>query len=216
MSTQSKPFDCIFIPGGGLLPDGTLPTWTIARLNRAIEISKQTHWIAFLSGGTVHKPPPLTKEGYPIFESRTAAVYLIQKGVDPDILLTEISSYDTIGNAYFSRLLFSDPGNFQKILVISSDFHMARVMAAFGWIYSLKPKKTDYQLQFEAVPDIGLSPQILKDRVDREAKSLDSLQKKKNTIDTLVDFQKWFYLDHAAYSVQSQPEKVSGDALESY
>ena len=216
MITQANPIDCIFIPGGGIMPDGGLPPWTIERLNRAIEYKTQASWIAFLSGGTVHKPPPLTNDGYPIYESRAAARYLVKKGVKPDQLLTEISSYDTIGNAYFSRLLFSDPGQFQKLLVITSDFHLARVKAAFEWIYSLKPQATDYQLQYKAVPDIGLSHQGLKDRVDREAKSLDSLKKEKIGIDTLVEFQKWFYSSHAAYSIQGKPEKISGDVLESY
>lgn len=216
MIAKSKHFDCIFIPGGGLLPDGTLPPWTIERLNQAVKYKSQTNWIAFLSGGTVHKPPPLTKDGYPMFESKNAAAYLIHKGVKPEMLLTEISSYDTIGNAYFSRLLFSDPGQFQKILVITSEFHLARVKAAFEWIYSLKPLVTDYQLQFEAVPNIGLSPQVLEGRVVREKKSLDSLNKKKKSIKTIVEFHTWFYTEHTAYSVKSQPEKANGDVLDSY
>ena len=216
MTTQIKFFDCIFIPGGGLLPDGGLPPWTIERLNRAIEYKTETSWIAFLSGGTVHKPPPLTNDGYPIFESRTAANYLVKHGVNPDQLLTEISSYDTIGNAYFSRLLFSDPGQFQNLLIITSDFHLARVKAAFEWIYSLKPQAADYQLQYEAVPDIGLSHQGLNDRANREAISLDSLNKKKKAINTLVEFQKWLYSEHDAYAVQGKPDRASGDVLESY
>lgn len=216
MATQSKTFDCIFIPGGGLFTDGSLPPWTIERLNRAIKYKTQTNWIAFLSGGTVHKPPPLTKDGYPLFESKVAAAYLIQEGINPEMLLTEISSYDTIGNAYFSRMLFSDPGQFQKLLVVTSDFHLARVKVAFEWIYSLTPMATNYQLQFEAVPDIGLSPRGLEDRVVREKNSLDSLNKKKNSINTIVEFQNWLYTKHAAYAVQFQPEKASGDVLESY
>ena len=99
-------YDCIFIPGGGLLLDGSLPSWTIARLDRALSLISQTRFIAFLSGGTVHKPPPLDQDGFPIFESRQAALYLVRQDLDPAQLLTEISSYDTIGNAYFSRLLF--------------------------------------------------------------------------------------------------------------
>ncbi len=209
-------YDCIFVPGGGLLPDGTLPPWTIERLKRSIEYQSQARWIAFLSGGTVHKPPPLTKEGYPIFESRAAAVFLINHGITPSHLLTEISSYDTIGNAYFSRLLFSDPGQFQKLLIITSKFHMARVKAAFEWIYSLRPQAVNYQLHFDEVPDIGLSPQGLKERVDREAKSLKSLQKNKDGVNSLIDFQMWFYSSHTAYAVQSNSEIISGDVLDSY
>jgi uncharacterized SAM-binding protein YcdF (DUF218 family) len=211
-----KEYDCIFIPGGGLLPDGSLPAWTIARLQRAIVKQPQTRWIAFLSGGTVHKPPPLDKEGYPIFESRAAAAYLVKNGIAPDQLLTEISSYDTIGNAYFSRLLFSDPGQFQEILVITSEFHLSRTEAAFNWIYGLEPRTLDYQLNYESTPNDGLSDKILSARVSREKKSLKALIPLRKKIKTVSTFQNWFYTEHGAYSVQAQPENISGEILESY
>jgi len=121
--------DCILIPGGGLLEDGSLPPWTLARVDRALALKDHCHWIAFLSGGTVHKPPTLNHKGYPVFESRQAASYLVEAGLDPNRLLTEICSYDTIGNAYFSRLLFSDPLHFKKLHVITSAFHFPRTKA---------------------------------------------------------------------------------------
>ena len=209
-------YDCIFIPGGGLLPDGSLPDWTKARIQRAIEKQSQTRWIAFLSGGTVHKPPPLDKKGYPIFESRAAASYLVENGIPPIKLLTEISSYDTIGNAYFSRLLFADPGQFQKILVITSEFHLPRTEAAFNWIYSLEPRLQDYQLIYESTPNNGLSDLILSARISREKKSLERLTALIKKIKTISAFQNWFYTDHGAYAVNDEREDISGDVLQSY
>lgn len=209
-------YDCIFIPGGGLQTDGSLPPWTLARLERAQALISQTRWIVFLSGGTVHKPPPLNENGFPIFESRTAADYLVQQGVDPAQLLTEISSYDTIGNAYFSRLLFAEPTKMQHLLVITSEFHLPRTQAAFEWIYGLTPLTTDHQLIFESVPNRGLSPKTLKARISREQNNLEKLRETQLDITTLDAFQTWFYSQHAAYAVTSQPDKVSGDVLESY
>jgi len=209
-------YDCIFIPGGGLLPDGSLPPWTIARLDRAISEISQTRFIAFLSGGTVHKPPPLDQDGFPIFESRQAALYLLHQGMDPAQLLTEISSYDTIGNAYFSRLLFADPGKFQHLLVITSEFHLPRTKAAFEWIYGLSPLNLSFRLAYESVSNKGLTQKAIKARISREKKSLNTLLETKKGINSLKDFQSWFYTKHDAYSVLSKPETVSGDALESY
>ena len=37
-------FDCILIPGGGLLNDGSLPPWTIARLDYALPQKDQCRW----------------------------------------------------------------------------------------------------------------------------------------------------------------------------
>ena len=209
-------YDCIFIPGGGLLPDGSLPLWTLTRLERAHVLKSRTRRIALLSGGTVHKPPPLNENGFPVFESRAAAEYLVQQGVDPAQLLTEISSYDTIGNAYFSRLLFANPAKMQRLLVITSDFHLPRTQAAFEWIYGLTPLRSAYQLIFEGVPNKGLSPEVLKSRISREKKSLENLRKTQLDISTLDAFQTWLYTQHTAYAVTSQPDKAAGDVLESY
>jgi len=209
-------YDCIFIPGGGLLPNGSLPPWTLARLERAKALKSHTRCIAFLSGGTVHKPPPLNENGYPIFESRAAAEYLVQQGLDAAQLLTEISSYDTIGNAYFSRLLFAEPIKMQQLLIITSDFHLPRTQAVFEWIYCLTPLLVNYQLGFESVPDRGLSPKTLKARIAREKKSLEKMRETQLDITSLAAFQSWFYSQHTAYAVTSQPDKAAGDVLESY
>jgi hypothetical protein len=208
--------DCIFIPGGGLLPDGSLPAWTIARLQLAIDKLMETRYIAFLSGGTVHKPPPRDKNGFPIFESRAAAKYLLENGIPSSKLLTEISSYDTIGNAYFSRLLFSDPGQFTKILVITSEFHLPRTQAAFDWVYNLEPRNRIYQVHYESTQNAGLSDQVLSARKAREKKSLESLTALSKKITALMAFQTWFYTEHGAYAVNTQQENITGDILDSY
>jgi uncharacterized SAM-binding protein YcdF (DUF218 family) len=208
--------DCIFVPGGGLLPGGILPPWTVARLDYALSQKERTRWIACLSGGTVHKPPPLNKDGFSIFESHAAGNYLVSKGTHPQQILTEISSYDTIGNAYFSRLLFSDPLQFDRLLVITSEFHMQRTRAAFEWIYGLTPLPVEYKLRFETVPDKGLSPQVLKTRTAREKKSLEKMRKMQMHITTLDAFHSWLYSEHSAYSVSPRPGSLTGDVLESY
>jgi hypothetical protein len=158
----------------------------------------------------------LTEEGFPIFEARAAATYLASRGVDPRQLLTEISSYDTIGNAYYSRFLFAEPMALHKLLVITSEFHLPRARVAFEWIYGLLPQSIEYQLRYESVPDQGLSTQALNARIKREKKSLEKLLKIQDSITTLAAFQAWFYTEHTAYAVKVQPEKLSGDVLESY
>ena len=208
--------DCIFIPGGGLLPGGILPPWTMARLEHALSQKERTRWIAWLSGGTIHKPPLLNKDGFPIFESHAAANFLVSKGTNPHQILTEISSYDTIGNAYFSRLLFSDPLQFDRLLVITSEFHMPRTQVAFEWIYGLTPLPVEYQLIFQTVSDRGLSPQAFKARTAREKKSLEKMRITQTDITTLNAFHTWLYSEHSAYNASPHPGSLTGDVLESY
>jgi len=73
-------FDSILVPGGGLLQDGSLPPWTIARLENALTYEVDCRFFILLSGGTVHKPPPLNEKGFPFFESHEQAKFLIAPG----------------------------------------------------------------------------------------------------------------------------------------
>ena len=209
-------FDCIFVPGGGLLEDGSLPPWVIARLDRAARLVEQTTWVAALSGGTVHKPPPLDQSGFPLFESRQAASYLISRGIDPGKLLTETISYDTIGNAYFARILFAEPFSMERLHLLTSEFHLPRTEAIFRWIFSLAPVHGPFELSFESVPDQGLSPQALLARTSREQHSLAKVRELMESISSLDVFQHWLYREHAAYSVTGQKEQLSEAELNSY
>lgn len=209
-------FDCILIPGGGLLEDGGLPPWTRARLEKALDHLDQAKWIGLLSGGTVHKPPPLDQNGFPLYESRVLAKELIACGVNPDRILTEICSFDTIGNAYFSRMLFADPLKLSSILVITSDFHMARTREIFDWVYSLRPVGGTYQIKYATSPDHGLSTSARTARVTREKQSLSALQETKMKISSLEQFHSWIYREHKAYAPALPPDPLSADELKSY
>ncbi len=209
-------FDCILIPGGGLLTDGTLPAWTRSRLDLACSLASQTRMIACLSGGTVHKPPPLTKEGFPVFESKAAASYLLNQGIKSSKIFCEISSYDTIGNAYFSRMLFCDPLALKAILVITSEFHLPRTEDIFKWVYNLPPRSAPFQLTFRSAPNQGISPAALQARMAREAASQKKLQETKKAIRTMKALHRWIYHEHAAYAAALHPRRVSGNLLDSY
>jgi hypothetical protein len=213
---MAQKWDCILVPGGGLLADGTLPPWTVARLERAFSLKSQSSWFGLLSGGTVHKPPPLDEDGYPFYESRQAAVFLEKIGIPHNRLLTEISSYDTIGNAYFSRLLIAAPFGLERLHVITSHFHLARTRAIFQWVFSLAPKNFNFLVSFEAAPDEGLAPEVLKARQEREQHSLEKLQPKLRALTTLNEFQHWLYTEHNAYAVGHSNETLSADELNSY
>ena len=209
-------FDCVVIPGGGLLEDGSLPEWTQARLERACAIQQKAEWIITLSGGTVHKPPPIDRDGYPIFESSKAAEFLMESGIHPRRILTETSSYDTLGNAYFARVLFSDPLSLVRCHIITSDFHLPRTEAIFRWVYSLTPARLEYELSFESTPDIGLPAPALKARRTRENLSLENLDQNIQNIRSLAGFQHWLYTEHTAYAVSGSKERLAEDELNSY
>lgn len=208
--------DAILVPGGGLSKRGRLHPWTKARLDVALEHDQKKVIYLLLSGGTVHKPPPLNEDGFPLFESRVAAEYLIDKGIPAQRILTEISSYDTIGNAFFSRMIHIQPRRFQNLLVITSQFHLDRAQTAFQWVYSLTPLPIPFRLSFKSSANQGLSGELLQARKAKESRSLESLQKLTQDIHTLQGFHRWFFTEHAAYAVGKTPDRLQGDITDSY
>ncbi|MFB0556124.1 MAG: YdcF family protein [Phycisphaerae bacterium] len=212
---MSKPYDAILGPGGGLTKEGQLPEWTKTRLDRAIEMQTTEHIIA-LSAGTVHKPPILDRDEFPLFECSVATEYLVEKGIDSQKILREQASYDTIENAYFTRVIHTHPRQWRKLLIITSEFHIERTQKVFSWVFSLESPRPAYKLEFMSVTDKGFDPQIILPRVEKEKESLKNLLQVKERINTLKQSHIWMFANHGAYSASAKPRRKRGDALKSY
>jgi hypothetical protein len=204
--------DAVLIPGGGLRPDGRLPPWVLPRLDRAVEVRGDAYVVP-LSRGTVHKPPPLDPCGFPIVEADVCAAHLRGRGVPDDRILIESCSVDTIGNAYFSRVVHADPMGWRRLHIVTSGFHLERTEAVFGWVYGLAPSA--YVLSFEAVADDGIAPAALAARREKERASLTALRPTIGEIHTLADLHRWLFRHHGAYR-GVRPEPVEGLVLGTY
>ncbi|HYP07631.1 MAG TPA: YdcF family protein [Bryobacteraceae bacterium] len=189
--------DAVIVLGGGVREGGELPPWAVRRFERAVELAGDAP-IVCLSAGTVHRPPPLDPEGYPWLESVAGAAYLLARGVPPERIQVEASSYDTIGNAYFAKLLHVDPAGWRDLVVITSEFHMPRSRAIFEWVFGLTPER--YAMRFEATADDGLLPELVERRRQREAASLRALTRVIERVRDLPTFHRWFYTEHNAYT----------------
>ncbi len=205
----------ILVPGGGLQPDGEVPLWVRERLDQAIQLYNATDdsIIVALSAGTTHKPLVCTAGGFPVFESVAAAQYLQGKNIPATRIYTETSSYDTIGNAFFSRVVFAEPYHIVQLHVITSEFHIKRTRLIFDWVYGLTPNH-EYQISYTATANTGVEPAVLEDRIKKEEQAIDSLSKLIERIDTLPEFMNWFYTEHAAYSVEGQIRRLSSNNSE--
>eukprot|EP01035_Chromulina_nebulosa_P019361 gene19361-25227_t len=81
--------------------------------------------------GTTHKPNPLDGKGFPITEATAAAKELISMGIPTDNIKEELFSLDTIGNAFFTKYIHIDPLGYEKLHVITNDWHMDRTKDIF-------------------------------------------------------------------------------------
>jgi len=192
------PFDAIVILGGGLRDGGLLPPWSIARFERALERQTGTEAFICLSQATVHRPPPLDGRGFPVTEAAAGARYLIERGIEPERIRLEALSLETIGNAAFTRLLHTDVAGWRRLLVVTSAFHMPRSRAIFEKVFALEP--SDYELEFAAAENRGLTPEAVAARLARELKSLGSWQRNAKQWKTISDFSLWLWTQHDAYS----------------
>jgi hypothetical protein len=192
-------YDAIFIPGGGVREGGVLPAFVTARFDRALAVAGDALLVP-LSAGTPYRAPPLDARGFPILEARAGAEYLVRCGADPRRIVIEESSHDTIGNAYFSRVIHAIPRGFRRVLVITSAFHMPRTEAAFGWVYGLEGPGCACAVEFEAVAD-EIEPEALAARVAKESASLKSLQTLATHFTTLAELHAWLFTEHGVYAV---------------
>ena len=210
-------YDAILVPGGGVREGGRLPSWVRRRLDRARETAGEAY-IVTLSAGTPHRPPPHDERGFPIFESVAGARYLLDAGFPPERVLIEAHSWDTIGNAYFSRVIHAEPRGFRRMLVVTSDFHLARTRTAFEWVYGLEPRPA-FELDFEGVDDSEMDAAVLAGRRETEARSLEILGPLTGRIRTISRFHRWLFTEHGAYRAKNEAcgsERRDGLTLESY
>ena len=208
-------FDGVLIPGGGFCPDGTLPLWTQRRLEQALYYPQARYFIP-LSAGSTHKPSPLNAQGFPLLESVVAGEYLCDRGIPAERILTEASSYDTIGNAFFARIIHTDIRRLHRLLVITSEFHRARTQAIFEWIFGLDSPDVPYQLTFISTANDGIAADALAARVAKEAAGLARVKILRSRLQNLAEVHQWLYSEHAAYALGKAPSPVLTKAIDTY
>lgn len=210
--------DAILVPGGGLTPAGTPHPWVVARLDRALDIHTASP-ILCLSGFSPHKPPLTDQHGLPVLEGNASARYLLRGGCDPTRILTECCSFDTIGNALFSRLLHAETRGWRRVLIVTSQFHLLRTRAIFETVYQLPNRHGErIACEFLGTPDEGLDELILSARREREKDSLSRWhsQVAESRWATLADFHEWLWTHHECHAAGLTPRRADGSVVRSY
>lgn len=169
--------DAILVLGGGAppAPDAQLP-FVAARCKAAAALWKaaaKKPKILTLSAGTAHVPQLLDARGSVVFEATASAAVIIGEGVPAEDVFVETTSFDTIGNAFYSRNDHCSLAGWRRLLVITSEFHLARTKAIFDWVYGAAGAEPSgaYELSYLGTEDTGLKPAEVAARKAREQAS---------------------------------------------
>jgi len=208
-------YDAVLIPGGGFTAAGALHDAVCARLLRALEEPGEPALIP-LSRGTVHKPPPVDNAGFPVTEAGAAASFLIRQGCKPRRIATETCSLDTIGNAYFARVVHTEPAGYRRLLVVTSEFHLPRAQCIFEHIFGIDAPAQPYQLHFAGTPDTGYRAEALAARRLREEQSLATWRQSLQRLPSLAALHRWLFTQHTAYATGKESDSTTGPDLQTY
>lgn len=168
------PKDCILVIGAGITKYGELTQIGRSRVEKAVSSYKSNISSRILfSGRHSHRLnfiPPRT-------EAQAMREYALNLGVKPEHAYIEETSMDTLGNAYFSKQFFLRY-NWKNILIVTSNFHLARTQYLFRKVYGR-------EFNFEIVPSLTfLPPEDLLRHMDLEAQTIDSF---KSQLDQIND-----------------------------
>ena len=209
----SEDADLLVVLAGGVDDHGTPHEAVQRRLRAAANAYQQQQRgasrapsIVCNGGGTTHKPKWVDPSGYAVPEAALMAKQLVALGVGEGDVYVEGYSDDTIGNAFFLRVMHADlRPDWTRVRVITSAFQMRRTRAIYDWVFSLRPLpvgKPRYELSYEPVSDEGALPErVLRSRRRRENASLRAFLSGDLVARTsLSDVHRWLYLKHSGYT----------------
>ena len=114
-------YDAIIVLGAQVLPDGTPNVQLAWRLDAALEAYRNRK-VPVVVCGAQGKDEPLP-------EAYAMKKYLTDRGVAEEDILTDPESFNTRQNLQNAKALLKDKPEVQKVLVVTSDYHVARSLA---------------------------------------------------------------------------------------
>ena len=221
--------DAILVLAGGQMQNGDVPVWVKARLADAVKVFTQQcasgsipPAMVMLGSGSPHAMPVMNAHNRVLHEAASCAKILMRDhDIDPQYIYKETCSYDTIGNAYFALVQHCMPRRWKRLVVVTSNFHLARTRAVFEWVFNVRDAGGPYTFEFIGASDAGLESTAADARAERERASLEDLREKTERITTLADMHEFINQEHSAYSAADQddfgkPGELNDDVRRSY
>ncbi len=118
---QVKDYDAIIVLGAQVKPDGTPSVQLTWRLEAAAEAWKRQAVPVVVCGAQGSDEP--------MPEAVAMKEFLMRSGVEESSILTDPDSFNTRENIANAAKLLSDRSGIEKVLIVSSDYHVPRAVA---------------------------------------------------------------------------------------
>ena len=138
------------------------------------------------------------------------ADWLIKRGIPPEMILEENSSMETVGNAFFVRVLHADILSFFRIGIITNAWHMSRTRDVFSHVFSVPRQAWSEKLESNRRPVLtfvacasGLDAQVERHRLASEQVKIPKFalgSKWQADTRTLESLHLWLHRENMAYS----------------
>lgn len=184
--------DAIIVLARGVEQNGTLMPDSLARVKKAVELYKGGQAPRIVMSGSfsfhVETKPART-------EAEAMKQAAIDLGVPADDIIEEISSKDTLGNAYFTKKNICEPKTWHSLTVVTSEDHMARSQYVFNKVYG-----PEYQIEYAANEQV-IDDKKYRAELEHEAESLTLTRKWLDPIRDGDDAAIWLLMiaRHPAY-----------------
>ena len=126
----------------------------------------------------------------------------------PSHILEESVSLETVGNAFFARVMHTETRGLRRLAIINNNFHMPRTRAVFEHVFRVPPRAGDpstaYELEFIAVED-RIAADVLEVRLQKEASALPRFATGgpwQLATPTLRRMHEWLYQENTAYATK--------------
>ncbi len=163
--------DAVIVLAGGINNDGSLPDLPKKRVEKGAELYHNKVATEIIMTGKYGFWLDYTKKIPPRSEAAAMKEYAESLGVPEGNIITEITSKDTVGNAYFTKVDILEKNNWKKVIVVTSKFHIPRTKFIFDTVLGL-----DYDIEYVSSED-GLSDEERKATKLKEEKTIQVLKK---------------------------------------
>ena len=169
-----KNFDVILVLSNEMNREGELNRESKARANKAIKFFKRYSAKYLITSGWAYR-----KDTELCIATAIKNYIISNSDIKSNLVLTELNSRDTVGDAYFTKTNIVIPNNFRKLCIITSNYHIFRTRRIFNLIYGNK-----YYMNFFGVKLLPSFSSIMK-----EFKSFKSFENTFSKISSGNDYQ---------------------------